>query len=114
MNAQNYTTSWEDKLQPFFNRYILIEDYSRQLFKDLEKLVANISQETFWEIFPKLLGIDARLALLSELVELIEEVDLSPQELISWVEKDYTSYNKELCGYNLTSKTNQSFIFCVS
>ncbi|RHK05400.1 hypothetical protein DW084_14060 [Enterococcus casseliflavus] len=75
-------------------------------------MIDTISSENFWEVFPYLLGIDARLALLGELIDLLkdDQLGLGSKEL---VEKDYLCYTKELCGYNLNSKTNYSLIFQV-
>lgn len=115
MSAKEYIQSWQRALQPFFRKYILIEEYYNKLVLEMEELINCISSSTFWELFPRLLGIDARLALLAELVDLLldDNLGLAPEELIEWVEKDYSSYTKELCGYNLNSRTNYSFIFQV-
>lgn len=114
MYAQKYINCWEKKLEPYFNRYITLEDYSKQLFTELEELITQISPETFGNIIPQVLGIDARLSLLSELAHLlIEDTDLKPEELLTWIEEDYRSYTKELCGYSLTSITNCSIIYNV-
>lgn len=116
MNINDYIQSWEETFRPFFNRYVLIEIYYNQLVKKVNQLIEDVSPETFWEVFPELLGIDARLALLNELVELLPDEDLAlePGDLINWIEKDYKFYTKELCGYKLNSKTNCSIIFQVS
>jgi len=82
---------------------------------EMSTLIDTISSENFWEVFPYFLGIDARLALLGELIDLLEDdqLGLGSKELIELVEKDYPCYTKELCGYNLNSKTNYSLIFQV-
>lgn len=115
INKYVYLDSWEKNLRPFFKQYVIIEDYYNQLVIQMERLIASISAETFWKVFPKLIGIDSRLALLNELVELLKDDNLSlePEELINWIEKDYKYYTKELCGYNLISETNCSLIFQV-
>lgn len=115
-NLIEYIQSWEKIFRPFCNRYALIESYYNQLIKDFEQLIEELNTETFWEIFPKVLGIDARLALLNELIELLQAEDLAidPKDLVALIEKDYKFYTKELCGYNLNSKTNCSLIFQVS
>lgn len=74
----------------------------------LDQLIESISQETFWQVFPKILGIDAKLALLTELIPF---EDFSNEEIIRIVENDYKVYFKELCGYALKMKEKPSMIF---
>lgn len=112
-NTQQYLEYWKKEAQPFLNKYTSIDKYSKKLESEINVLINDISPETFWDSLPIILGIDAKLALLSELFDLINVVDLDPDELVAWVEKDYLSYNKELCGYSINSKTNCSLIFNV-
>lgn len=76
----------------------------------LDQRIESISQETFWQIFPEILGIDAKLTLM---IELMPFEDLSNEEIIRIVENDYRDYFKELCGYDLKMETNPSIIFHV-
>lgn len=76
----------------------------------LDQLVAGISPETFWTITPDILGIDAKLVLVAEMMRFD---DFSDDEIIRIVEKDYRFYLKELCGYNLRMETKHSLIFNV-
>lgn len=78
--------------------------------KRLDQLIEGISQETFWQVFPKILGIDAKLTLLTELMPF---EDFSNEEIIRIVENDYRDYFKELCGYDLRMKEKPSIIFHV-
>lgn len=78
--------------------------------KKLDQLIEGISQETFWQVFPEILGIDAKLTLLTELIPF---EDFSNEEIIRIVENDYRDYFKELCGYNLKMKDMPSIIFNV-
>lgn len=87
-----------------------LEDYLNSQLCNLEKLTANISKDTFWEIFPEILGIDAKLNLL---VELSTFEDFSKNEIIRIIENDYKNYFKELCGYDLSMETRHSIIFNV-
>lgn len=82
---------------------------NEQLCK-LNQLISTISQETFWEIFPEILGVDAKLALL---VELLLFDDFTNKEIIQMIENDYKSYFKELCGYDLKTKTKPSMVFTI-
>lgn len=74
----------------------------------LNQLIESISQETFWQKFPEILGIDAKLMLLTELMPF---EDFSNEEIIRIVENDYRDYFKELCGYDLKMKDKPSIIF---
>ncbi|MBX9119754.1 hypothetical protein ACFDAA_18435 [Enterococcus casseliflavus] len=81
----------------------------RQVQK-FDQLIESISQETFWQVFPEILGIDAKLTLVTELIPF---EDFSNEEIIRIVENDYRDYFKELCGYNLKMKDMPSIIFNV-
>ena len=74
-----------------------VSEYLSAQFVQMDQLTAVISQETFWNVFPKILGIDAKLILLTELI-LFE--DFSNEEIIQMIETDYRNYFKELCGYD--------------
>lgn len=74
----------------------------------LDQLIESISQENFWQVFPEVLGIDAKLTLLTELIVFD---DFSNEEIIRIVENDYQDYFKELCGYDLKMKDKPSMIF---
>lgn len=76
----------------------------------LEQLTAKISQKTFWKIFPEILGVDAKLALL---VELLLFDDFTNKEIIQIIESDYKNYFKELCGYDLKTKIEPSMVFTI-
>lgn len=76
----------------------------------LDQLIESISQETFWQTFPEILGIDAKLMLLTELIPF---EDFSNEEIIRIIENDYQDYFKELCGYDLKTKDKPSIIFHV-
>lgn len=76
----------------------------------LDQLIEGISQETFWQVFPKIMGIDAKLSLLTELMPF---EDFSNEEIIRIVENDYQDYSKELCGYDQKMKDKPSIIFHV-
>ena len=71
-------------------------------------LIDAIDPETFWQILPEILGIDAKLMLL---IELIGFEDFPTQEILRIVEEDYLFYFKELCGYDLSMETKPSMLF---
>ncbi|MFP8918499.1 DUF7006 family protein [Enterococcus innesii] len=88
----------------------VLSAYLDKQFKRLDELTGTISQAKFWIVFPEVLGIDAKLTLLEELIRF---EDFSTEELIRIVETDYRTYFKELCGYDLKTKTKPSLIFNV-
>ncbi|BAO08473.1 hypothetical protein EMQU_2916 (plasmid) [Enterococcus mundtii QU 25] len=82
--------------------------YLTTQFQKFDLLIEGVSQETFWQVFPEILGIDAKLTLLTELIPF---EDFSNEEIIRMVENDYQDYFKELCGYDLKTKDKPSMIF---
>lgn len=87
---------------------IVLKIYLNKQFQKLNQLIETISTETFWQVFPEILGIDAKLTLLTELIPFD---DFSNEEIIRIVENDYQDYFKELCGYDLKMKDKYSMIF---
>ncbi len=79
-------------------------------FDQLEDYLKRLPTESFWTILPYILGIDAKLALLIELIHL-DEFDTS--EILRIIETDYKTYTKELCGYDLSMEPPHSLIFHV-
>lgn len=88
----------------------VLNTYFNNQVTRLNQLTQEISQETFWQLFPEILGIDAKLTLLTELIQFDE---FSNEEILRIVENDYRSYFKELCGYDLITEPKHSMIFNV-
>lgn len=86
-------------------------DYINDQFNQLDNLLEIISQESFWSVIPKILGIDAKLSLITELIQF---EDFCHTDIIRIVETDYRTYYKELCGYDLSMETKHSLVFNVS
>jgi hypothetical protein len=76
----------------------------------LDSLLDGMSPDTFWQRWPEILGIDAKLSLVTELVNF---EDFSDKQIIHMAETDYRTYFKELCGYDLSMETKHSMIFNV-
>ena len=76
----------------------------------MTELINQLNSVSFWRILPEILGIDAKLMLLTELIGF---GDFSTQEILRIVEVDYRFYFKELCGYDLSMETKPSIIFNV-
>lgn len=87
-----------------------LKTYFNNQVTHLNQLTQGISQDTFWQFFPEILGIDAKLTLLTELIQFDE---FSNEEILRIVENDYRSYFKELCGYDLITEPKHSMIFNV-
>ncbi|EPH91443.1 hypothetical protein D922_02694 [Enterococcus faecalis 06-MB-DW-09] len=87
-----------------------LEDYLSSQWQRLDQLTEQLSEKTFWPLFPEILGIDARLALVTEL---LEYDDFSTEELIRITETDYRYYLKELCGFDLSGETKPLMVFNV-
>ena len=87
-----------------------LKTYLDSQVQKLDQLIEGISQETFWQVFPEVLGVDAKLTLLTELMPF---EDFSNEEIIRIIENDYKDYFKELCGYDLKMKDKPSIIFHV-
>ncbi|WP_373193636.1 hypothetical protein [Enterococcus sp. RIT-PI-f] len=110
MNNCDYFTYFEEQLNILPKRTILLEKYIKEQFNKFDELVKSISNDNFWSVFPQILGIDARLNIVIELVSAGEFTD---GEIIWVAEKDYLNYAKELCGYNLVMEVKHSLIFNV-
>lgn len=89
----------------------LIYEYVLSLEKNLSSLLTSVSEKNFWYIFPKILGIDAKVNLLESLINLSTDFCLSEEELIQLVESDYRQINKE--NYVFGEESSKSIIFCV-
>ncbi|WP_430611887.1 DUF7006 family protein [Enterococcus sp. DIV0876] len=102
----HHLQSWRDQQSSLIGQYI--ED----MIMEFEQIVANINGQNFWRLYPILMGVDARLVLLDSLLSL-PNIDLTEEELIQMVEKDYTTINKEFCGYSLNEEAHESLLFDV-
>lgn len=91
----------------------LIKTYVENQAKIMNQAVRGLHESNFWEIIPQILGIDSKLVLLRKLLVSIDNFGLTDEQVLEIVEKDYLSYNKELCGYKLNDFTNHSLIFKV-
>ncbi|MGM0322462.1 DUF7006 family protein [Enterococcus sp. AZ058] len=85
-----------------------LEDYVTKQVQRLDTLLEELTKETFWQRWPEILGIDAKMSLVTELVYF---EDFSSKEIIRMAETDYHTYFKELCGYDLSMETKHSMIF---
>lgn len=106
-----YITYFKKEISLRTNGSEELDSYLTSLFERFDQLIDALSKESFWEVFPELLGIDAKLVLLAELIRFDE---FSVNELIRITENDYRTYFKELCGYDLKTETKPSMIFMIT
>lgn len=106
----DYIKQFQAALDQAGSERITLKIYLDSQVRKLNHLIENISQETFWQTFPEILGVDAKLTLLTELMPF---EDFSNEEIIQIIENDYKNYFKELCGYDLKMKDKPSIIFNV-
>ncbi|MFS1021092.1 hypothetical protein ACFC9N_17590 [Enterococcus casseliflavus] len=104
----DYIKQFQAALDQAGSERITLSIYLNSQFQKLDQLIESISHETFWQVFPEILGVDAKLTLLSEMIPF---EDFSNEEILRIVENDYQDYFKELCGYNLNMKDKPSMIF---
>ena len=109
-SQEEYKNQFKLEIQLSGRERDTLSKYLNAQFSMLEQLIAAISQENFWYIIPEILGVDAKLSLLAELVQF---EDFSNEEIIRIIENDYTTYFKELCGYDLKMETKPSMVFNV-
>ncbi|NMP59572.1 DUF7006 family protein [Enterococcus mundtii] len=89
-----------------------LNEYLTQQFEQLDQLTRTVSPDNFWENIPKILGVDAKLSLITELIR-YDYNKLPINEILRIVETDYRTYFKELCGNEQSTKNKYSMIFNV-
>lgn len=108
MTTNDYIDYYQTILDSVEGQRTELVSYLKQQTQQLKYLMQMVSEETFWQVFPKILGIDARLSIL---IELIPYEEFSDTEIIRIIETDYKVYFKELCGYTKASKPVPSLLF---
>ena len=86
--------------------------YLAQQFEQLDQLTRTVSPDNFWENLPIILGIDAKLSLITELIR-YDYNKLPINEILRIVEIDYRTYFKELCWNNLSTHNYYSMVYNV-
>lgn len=87
-----------------------LNTYLTQQFEELNQLISTISPDNFWENLPKIIGIDAKLTLMAEII-CYDYSKLPIKEILRLVETDYRTYFKELCGNDLSANNKYSMVF---
>ena len=94
-NFKNYQEQiLSDWLNPLIINHPIIEAYSKELLTTLELLITTISPENFWINLPKILGIDSKLRILGEYLDMdiALKLELKENDVIDLVEKDFLSF----------------------
>lgn len=107
-SKKEYIEKFQEKLEGSLRANGALAHYVAKQLDQLNCLVQDISQDTFWERIPVILGIDAKLVLITDLMRFD---DFTDEEIIRIVEQDYHYYFKELCGYTLGMEAKHSLIF---
>ena len=108
---QAYKNNFKEKIQLTGKERDPLYEYLNAQLGKLDQLIVAISKENFWDVFSEILGVDAKLSILTELAPF---GDFSNEEIIRIIENDYKDYFKELCGYDLKMKDKPSIIFYIS
>ena len=107
---EGYVRGFEEELSRLGSQSKNIQEYIRSQFHQLDRIMEEMNTGNFWTLYPKILGIDAKLVLV---IELLSFKDFPDEEIIRIVETDYPSYFKELCGDDLSMQTKHSLVFNV-
>lgn len=108
ITKKEYMEQFQKTLEKAGTERKVLAYYLDAQFQKINQLTEAITHETFWRVFPEILGIDAKLSLLTELISC---EDFSSEEIIRITETDYRTYLKELCGYNISEGNNPSMVF---
>ena len=65
---KDYIKQFQEALDQAGSERTTLTTYLDSQFKQLDQLIECISQETFWQVFPEILGVDSKLNLLTELM----------------------------------------------
>lgn len=92
--------------------------YVQNLESQVNGLIEGLSKQNFWRDFPKILGIDAKMRIFFDMLNISNERTsfdnefiISEEELINIVEEDYRIITKEEFGYKLKEENLNSLIF---
>lgn len=109
LDFSKYTTKMRNDIDFEYAKQNYPKTYEYWLFleKSLLKSIEDTNSENFWETVKKLIAIDSKFILVSDLLK----YDFTDMDILNLVEKDYYSLNKELCGYNLNQIPHNSIFF---
>lgn len=109
LTKDEYIRQFQENM-PYDNREKKeLNEYLAQQFEQLNQLTSIISPDNFWENFPRILGIDAKLTLIAELIH-YDYNQLPIKEILRLAETDYRVSFKELYGNELLAKNKYSMV----
>lgn len=97
----------------FKENHSILQSYLAYLLDEIDRYIAKIDENSFWDVLPKILGLDSKLQLLQFYVKIEDSIDLSDEKIIQTIEKEYFYYNKELLKHGLDSTHSKALIFFV-
>jgi len=92
--------------------YPVIVENIQLLLCEIDQLLTSVNGENFFFVMSNILGIDAKLQILTFFLEEQDET-ISEHEIMTICENDYKNYFKEICGYNLIDTLPNSLHFFV-
>ncbi|MEQ6207784.1 DUF7006 family protein [Enterococcus mundtii] len=112
ITKDEYMRQFQESLPQNKKKNEELNEYLTQQFEQLDQLTRKVSPDNFWENIPKILGVDAKLSLITELIR-YDYNKLSINEILRIVETDYRTYFKELCWDNLSTHNYYSMVYNV-
>lgn len=108
LTKNNYMSQFQENMQRDKRDIEELDDYLIQQFEQLDQLINTISSDNFFLKLPIILGIDAKLTLITELIQFDQ---LKIKEILRIVETDYSTYFKEICELDLSAKNKYSMVY---
>ncbi|MCH4177748.1 MAG: hypothetical protein LKF43_09610 [Streptococcaceae bacterium] len=89
------------------------KNYISSMKHDFLSLISQFNQSNFWQLYPKILGIDSKLQLLNFFIFENDDDEIETQEILRIVELDYKNYYKEAMGYRINEYLMDSLLYMV-
>ena len=112
MNLETHFFNQECYFEFFKEKCEQLNLAHREIYKEIQHIckkiqveIEKVTPENFFQILAKVLGLDAQLQIMLELVEL-DNTDLSDREIINYAKKDYKTYMYDLCNPKRDTKIN--------
>lgn len=95
------------------DKFPLVKERIMALCAELESLVHIVNPHNFFEIHAMIMGLDAKLQILSYfMLRSNNSMDLRETEILE-LEQDYKGYFKEICGCSLKDEVPLSLHFSI-
>ena len=117
-NSRDYFNYFEEIYsdKQLKKKYPLITNEIEKNCNFMKQAIEIINNKNFFRIHSILMGLDLRLQILLDLLEIVEDDSgvLSEQEIVGIAENDYQNYFKEMCSYNYNQQMPHSLYFSVA